>query len=87
MGGKKLALATGLLGLLAVAAVAWWLTRTPANETLSRESFNEMQITDFPGEEVFPSLAPDGQDCAVRGGLGQTSVARRGSAGLIGWRL
>ncbi len=60
LGGKQLAIAAVvLLGLLAT--LAWWLTRARENETLSRESFNEIQITDFPGEELFPSLAPDGQ--------------------------
>jgi serine/threonine protein kinase len=52
----------GLLGLLALVAMTWWLTRTVAPATLSRESFNEMQITDLPGEELFPSLSPDGQE-------------------------
>ncbi|NOT62529.1 MAG: serine/threonine-protein kinase [Acidobacteria bacterium] len=58
---KWFAVAAVLSGLLAVIAATWWLTRTPATETLSRESFNELQITDFPGEELFPSLSPDGQ--------------------------
>ncbi len=42
-----------------LAAIAMWLPRSPAART--QPNFRFVQITDQPGAEMFPSLAPDGR--------------------------
>ncbi|MEO6725271.1 MAG: hypothetical protein ABIP14_08205, partial [Blastocatellia bacterium] len=60
---RKAPLVAGVLVLLAaVMAASWRLWSARQIVASAWESADQMQITDFPGEELFPSLSPDGKE-------------------------
>ncbi|MDX2043757.1 MAG: protein kinase [Acidobacteriota bacterium] len=59
----KLAALSALLALLVAAtAVGWWLWSGRTKTASTWEDPEQMQVTDFPGEELFPSLSPSGSE-------------------------
>ncbi len=67
----SIGLATVILTLAALAFV-WWFSREKKSEPSPWLAARATQITDFPQEEFFPSLSPDGNTIVY---------ARRGSGG------